>query len=117
MSGQGPESGRLREQEEQIRRPGTWVLGVWDGDGEPEPGLRDPGMKTQVWNWVLEMGWGWRAGTRGTGDRHSGLWIGGTYGWRPRPWSGVHGRWREWRPGQRPGDLGTKAQAPDLGET
>lgn len=51
MSGQGPESGRLREQEEQIRRPGTWVLGVWDGDGEPEPGLRDPGMKTQVWNW------------------------------------------------------------------
>lgn len=33
---------------------------MWDGDGEPKPGLRDPGMETQVWDWVLEVGWGWR---------------------------------------------------------
>lgn len=25
---------------------GTGVPGVWDGDGEPKPGLRDPGMET-----------------------------------------------------------------------
>lgn len=30
------------------RRPGTGVPGLWDGDGEPELGLRDPGMQTQV---------------------------------------------------------------------
>ena len=56
--GHGPKSGGLRDQEEHIRRPETGVLVVWGGDGEPEPGLRDPGMKTQVWNQVLEMGWG-----------------------------------------------------------
>lgn len=51
---------------------GTGVPGVWDGDGEPKPGLRDPGMETQVWDWVLEMGWGCRTQTGGTGNRDSG---------------------------------------------
>lgn len=40
------------------RRPGTGVPGLWDGDGEPEPGLKDPGMETQVWDWVVEIGEG-----------------------------------------------------------
>lgn len=56
---------------------GTGIPGVWDGDAGPEPGLRDPGMETQVWDWVLEMGWEYRTWTGGTGDRNSGLWIGG----------------------------------------
>lgn len=116
-SGQGPESGGLRDEEERRRRPRTGVPGVWDGDGEPEPGLRDPGMEIRVCGWVLETGRGWRSGTRGTGDRDSGLWIEGDCGWRPGPRSGVLGGWREWRPGQRPGDLGTETQAQDWGRS
>lgn len=34
-------------------------------------------METQVWDCVLEMGWGWRTGTGETGDRDSGLWSWG----------------------------------------
>lgn len=55
--------GTARPRGTERRRPGTGVPGLWDGDGEPEPGLKDPGMETQVWGWVVEIGegaWGVR---------------------------------------------------------
>lgn len=44
-----------RDQEDRRRRPGNRVPGVWDGGGEPKPGLRELRMETQVWDWVQEM--------------------------------------------------------------
>lgn len=38
------------------RRPRTGVSGLWDGEGEAATGLWDPGMETQVWDWVVEIG-------------------------------------------------------------
>lgn len=35
----GPKPGRLRDQEERIRRPRDWGTSGVGGDGEPEPGL------------------------------------------------------------------------------
>lgn len=73
-------------------------------------------METQVWDCVLEMGWGWRTGTGETGDRDSGLWSwggGGPSDGDPGPGLGDQSGWREWRPGQRFEDLGTEAQAQD----
>lgn len=60
MRGGSGDLGRDSSQETETKRDGYAGPGpgVWDGDDEPEPGLRDPGMKTQVWHWVLEMGWG-----------------------------------------------------------
>lgn len=89
----------MRDEEEWRCRFRIGVLGVWDGDGELELGLRDLGMEIWVCGWVLEMGWGWRFGIRGIGDRDLGLWIEGDCGWRFGFRFGVFGGWRGWRLG------------------
>lgn len=88
------------------RRPGTGVPGLWDGDGEAEPGLKDPGMETQVWG----PGGGNRGGAWGRGGPGHGeleaktqayglgdLWI----EIQARGWGTCGCGWGEWKLGQR----------------